>query len=76
MPTRNVRVEYALAFDLMVEVDARDSDDAVEVAQRIVDNTDIWNAIKGAFGPHRVALSNADLIITDVAVQTPTLQAT
>ncbi|GMU41006.1 MAG: hypothetical protein AMXMBFR23_18720 [Chloroflexota bacterium] len=69
-------MEYALAFDLLVEVDTSDSDDAVEVAQQLVDNADIWSAILNAFGSHRVAIPNADLIITDIAVQDPTPQAT
>ena len=69
MPRYKVRVEYALAFDLDLEVDARDRAAAVSAGWAATDNAAVWDAIREQFADYRAEYTGGDMEVTDVRVE-------
>ena len=69
MPKYKVRVEYALAFDIDLEVDARDRHAAVIVGRTATEDAGIWDAIREQFADYRPEFGGGDMEVTDVRVQ-------
>jgi len=68
MATYRVRVEYALAFDLDLEVEALETDDALDLAQGAVDHASILEAIRSEFAGLHPSIAGSDVIVTDIRV--------
>ncbi len=69
MPRYKVRVEYALAFDIDLEIEARDRWAAVNRGWAMTENAAIWDAIREQFADYRPEYASGDMEITDVRVE-------
>ena len=68
MPRYKVRIEYAMAFDLDIEVEASDRYAAVGSAQGVADEAGLWSAIREQFAGCNPEFAAGDMEITDVRV--------
>ena len=68
MPRYKVKVEYALAFDIDLEVEARNREAAIKVTRIATENAAIWDAIRGQFADYRPEYVDGDLDVTDVRI--------
>ena len=71
MATYRVRVEYALAFDLDIEVEAPDEGEAFGLAQQAVDQANLLESVRGEFRGLQPSITNGEVLVTDLRV-TPT----
>ena len=69
MPRYKVRLEYALAFDIDLEIDARDRRAAVNVGLIATEDAAVWDAIRGQFAGYRAEYASGDMEVTDVRVE-------
>jgi len=68
MATYRVRVEYALAFDLDLEIETLEADDALNLAQGAVEHASLLEAIRGEFAGLHPSIAGSDIIVTDIRV--------
>jgi len=68
MPTHRVRIEYALAFDLDLEVDAPDEDEAYGIAQHAVDHANLLERVRREFEEFQPSVINGEVLVTDLRV--------
>ena len=68
MPRYKVRVEYALAFDLDLEIEATDRAGAVQQAGEATGDAGIWSAIRDQFAAYRPRYAGGDMEVTDMRV--------
>ena len=66
MPTFPVLVEYAIACDLVIEVDAPSADEAIEAADERANDAALWDAIRSQFPGAEPRIVGGDVAITDV----------
>lgn len=68
MATYRVRVEYALAFDLDIEVEAPDENEAFGLAQLVVDQANLLERVRGEFREFQPSITNGEVLVTDLRV--------
>lgn len=69
MPRYKVRVEYALAFDIDLEVDARDRRAALNARRTATEDAAVWDAIRKQFAGYRGEYASGDMEVTDVRIE-------
>ena len=71
MPAFPVLVEYAIACDLVIEVDAASADEAIETAAERANGALMWEAIRSQFPGAAPRIAGGDIAITDVRLAEP-----
>ena len=66
MPAFPVLVEYAIACDLVIEVDVASADEAIEAAAERANDASMWEAIRSQFPGAEPYIAGGDIAITDV----------
>ena len=69
MPTYKISIEYALAFDLDLTIEAKDRATALGIGNEAANDAGLWSAIRERFAAYSPEYAGGEVEVTDVRVE-------